>query len=222
MQNLRPSNIKVVSSGHLATIPVAVASGFIASNAPSAYSYGCLDWKADADAAMMCKGWVTLARSVDVQPMPMLQWCVKVELHQRVQWMLGEASKDFHNHVSHLVAGEVGSKKYAVAAQCGKEIMTPDWVDAVWDSARFTYVYDKIRMLSLSQSVTEVIKTLQFKNHYQCKHTHNHLTAVCPGLPGWAGTRKVKPQSGFYWSMRWWVAVASAWSYASLHLAPDR
>ena len=24
-------------------------------------------------------------------------------------------------------------------------------------------------------------------------HTHNHLTALCPGLPRWAGTRKVKP-----------------------------
>ena len=24
-------------------------------------------------------------------------------------------------------------------------------------------------------------------------HTHNRLTAICPGLPGWAGTRKVKP-----------------------------
>ena len=24
-------------------------------------------------------------------------------------------------------------------------------------------------------------------------HTHTHLTALCPGLPGWAGTRKVKP-----------------------------
>ena len=22
-------------------------------------------------------------------------------------------------------------------------------------------------------------------------HTHTHLTALCPGLPGWAGTRKV-------------------------------
>jgi len=29
-------------------------------------------------------------------------------------------------------------------------------------------------------------------------------------------------QSGFYWSKRQWVAVASAGSYASLHLAPDR
>jgi len=24
-------------------------------------------------------------------------------------------------------------------------------------------------------------------------HTRTHLTALCPGLPGWAGTRKVKP-----------------------------
>ena len=24
-------------------------------------------------------------------------------------------------------------------------------------------------------------------------HTHTHLTALCPGLPGWAGTTKVKP-----------------------------
>ena len=52
--------------------------------------------------------------------------------------MLGEASKDFHDRVSHLVAGEVGSKKYIVAAQLGKSIVTPEWVDAVWDTARFT------------------------------------------------------------------------------------
>ena len=38
-------------------------------------------------------------------------------------------------------------------------------------------------------------------HRHACTHTHNHLTALCPGLPGWAGTRKVK-QSGFYWSKR--------------------
>ena len=27
----------------------------------------------------------------------------------------------------------------------------------------------------------------------QNTHTHTRLTALCPGLPGWAGTRKVKP-----------------------------
>ena len=52
-------------------------------------------------------------------------------------------------------------------------------------------------------------------------HTHTHLMAICPGLPGWAGTRKVN-QSGFYWSQRQWVAVASSGPYASLHLAPSR
>jgi len=52
-------------------------------------------------------------------------------------------------------------------------------------------------------------------------HTHTRLTALFLGLAGWAGTRKVN-QSGFYWSKRQWVAVASAGPYASLHLAPDR
>jgi len=52
-------------------------------------------------------------------------------------------------------------------------------------------------------------------------HTHARLTALFPGLSGWAGTRKIN-QSGFYWSKRQRVAVASAGSYASLHLAPDR
>ena len=53
------------------------------------------------------------------------------------------------------------------------------------------------------------------------KVNYNHLTASFPGQPGWAGTRKVN-QSGFYWSKRQWVAVASAGPYASLHLSPDR
>ena len=44
-------------------------------------------------------------------------------------------------------------------------------------------------------------------------HTHTHLTTLCPGLHGWASTRKVKNQSGFYWSKRQWVAVESAGPY---------
>ena len=49
-------------------------------------------------------------------------------------------------------------------------------------------------------------------------HTHTRLTALCPGLLGWASTRKVKP----IWSKRQWVAVATAGPCTSLHLAPDR
>jgi len=42
-------------------------------------------------------------------------------------------------------------------------------------------------------------------------YTHTRLTALCPGLPGWAGTRKVKPiWILFTEAKRRWVAVASA------------
>ena len=34
---------------------------------------------------------------------------------------------------------------------------------------------------------------LSFFSRLYHTHTHTRLTALCPGLPGWAGTRKVKP-----------------------------
>ena len=51
-------------------------------------------------------------------------------------------------------------------------------------------------------------------------HTHVEWPFVWdyPGEPA----QERWNQSGFYWSKRQWVAVASAWPYASLHLAPDR
>ena len=49
-------------------------------------------------------------------------------------------------------------------------------------------------------------KTVHFDQH---THTHSRLTALFPGLSGWASTKKVN-QSGFHWSKRQWVAVASA------------
>jgi len=35
--------------------------------------------------------------------------------------------------------------------------------------------------------------TSKTNTHTHTTHTHTRLTALCPGLPGWAGTRKVKP-----------------------------
>ncbi len=48
---------------------------------------------------------------------------------------MGEVSKDFHDRVTHLVAGEVGSKKYLVAANLKKKIMSPEWIDALWKAS---------------------------------------------------------------------------------------
>ena len=65
--------------------------------------------------------------------------------------------------------------------------------------------------------------------------TYTHLMAPFPGLPGswsellmWQAFISGEPvperqnQSGFYWSKRQWVVMATAGPYASLHLAPDR
>jgi len=56
----------------------------------------------------------------------------------------------------------------------------------------------------------------------------DHNTHTHPFNGHFSGTTQVsryqkgKNKSGFYWSKRQWVAVASAGTYASLHLAPDR
>ena len=37
------------------------------------------------------------------------------------------------------------------------------------------------------------VATLRTAIHLLLTYLHTRLTALCPGLPGWAGTRKVKP-----------------------------
>jgi len=52
-------------------------------------------------------------------------------------------------------------------------------------------------------------------------NTHTHLTALRPGLPGSAGTRKIKP----IWILLEQEIVSGSgisWACASLHLTPDR
>jgi len=67
--------------------------------------------------------------------------------------------------------------------------------------------------------------SIQYKqaNNIYSAHTHTHtrLTALFPVLPGWAGTRKVKP----IWILLKQETVSGSgisWVYASLHLDPDR
>ena len=52
-------------------------------------------------------------------------------------------------------------------------------------------------------------------------HTHP-FNGPLSGTTQVSRYQKGKNQSGFYWSERQWVAMASAGPYASLHLAPDR
>ena len=58
--------------------------------------------------------------------------------------------------------------------------------------------------------------------YFKIKYYYNRLTALCPGLPGWAGIRKVKS----IWILPKQETVSGSginWGpYASLHIAPDR
>jgi len=53
------------------------------------------------------------------------------------------------------------------------------------DITNFTYILI-LYGLSRKKNLTEFFKCI-------LEHTHTRLTALCRGLPGWAGTRKVKP-----------------------------
>jgi len=58
------------------------------------------------------------------------------------------------------------------------------------------------RLYSKSKKCINVILIFMINRHHHKQHTrtrtvhthtHTRLTALCPGLPGWAGTRKTKP-----------------------------
>ncbi|XP_072268414.1 DNA topoisomerase 2-binding protein 1 [Pyxicephalus adspersus] len=58
------------------------------------------------------------------------------EVHHYVQLMGGHVFRSFNASVTHLIAGEVGSKKYLVAASRQKPILLPSWVMALWEKSQ--------------------------------------------------------------------------------------
>lgn len=72
-----------------------------------------------------------------------------------VQLMGGRVYRDLNVSVTHLVAGEVGSKKYFVAASLGKPILLPSWVKACWEKSQDRQVLI-IQMVKLNISVLSV------------------------------------------------------------------
>ena len=86
------------------------------------------------------------------------------------------------------------------------DICVVSWANIVWFWWFWHNCYLEIRHLEIGQ------------------HTHTHTPVLWPFVRDYPGepVRKRKNRSGFYWSKRQWVAMASAGPYASLHLAPDR
>uniref|UniRef100_A0A669EPE2 DNA topoisomerase II binding protein 1 n=1 Tax=Oreochromis niloticus TaxID=8128 RepID=A0A669EPE2_ORENI len=65
---------------------------------------------------------------------------IREELMDLVQLMGGRAYSDLNVSVTHLIAEEVGSKKYLVAASLSKPILLPTWVKACWEKSQDRYV----------------------------------------------------------------------------------
>ncbi|XP_023383248.1 DNA topoisomerase 2-binding protein 1 [Pteropus vampyrus] len=62
------------------------------------------------------------------------------EVHKYVQMMGGRVYRDLNVSVTHLVAGEVGSKKYLVAANLKKPILLPSWIKTLWEKSQEKYM----------------------------------------------------------------------------------
>ncbi|XP_033732968.1 LOW QUALITY PROTEIN: DNA topoisomerase 2-binding protein 1-like [Pecten maximus] len=63
------------------------------------------------------------------------------EVHEKIELMSGSVGKDFTEAVTHLIAGEVGSKKYQVAASLGKTDHAAEWVNKVWEVSQTRAVH---------------------------------------------------------------------------------
>uniref|UniRef100_A0A8C6YQX6 DNA topoisomerase II binding protein 1 n=1 Tax=Nothoprocta perdicaria TaxID=30464 RepID=A0A8C6YQX6_NOTPE len=72
---------------------------------------------------------------------------VREEVHKYVQMMGGRVYRDLNISVTHLIAGEVGSKKYLVAASLKKPILLPSWVKTLWEKSQQSIIrYTDINM----------------------------------------------------------------------------
>uniref|UniRef100_UPI0037E893DB DNA topoisomerase 2-binding protein 1 n=1 Tax=Semicossyphus pulcher TaxID=241346 RepID=UPI0037E893DB len=65
-----------------------------------------------------------------------LDKATRTEVMDLVQLMGGRFYLDLNVSVTHLIAGDVGSKKYLVAASLGKPILKPAWVKACWEKSQ--------------------------------------------------------------------------------------
>lgn len=61
-------------------------------------------------------------------------------LSELIQLMGGIVMRDLTSSVTHVVAGEVGSKKYRVACSINKPILIPEWIYTCWDMCRERHV----------------------------------------------------------------------------------
>ena len=101
-------------------------------------------------------------------------------LHVDWQWWSGRLHWENHHSQQRFVYSQLYSNWHREECLLG-----------LYCSAQQEYV---VTELSTCQSpISYKVKASWCIQTHRRTHTHTRLTALCPGLPGWAGTRKVKP-----------------------------
>ena len=54
-------------------------------------------------------------------------------MKEKIEWMAGEVSGDFHESVTHVIAGKVQSPKYRAAMKLGKHLLSPKFIDSLME-----------------------------------------------------------------------------------------
>ena len=161
---------------------------------------------------------------------------VKKELKILVEQMSGIYSKNFHDGVTHLVAGAVGSEKYNVAIEKETPIMTVGWVREVWKaSCATTSVTAQDPKFSVHRcpallGVTVSVSKMQKDDKEVVKRSvEEHGGTYSPSLEKDQTTALITPSpSGdkFAAAKRWNIPIiTSSWVFDSVaagHMLPFR
>lgn len=67
---------------------------------------------------------------------------LREKLKQLIERMNGVFARDLTSEVTHLIAGEVGSAKYAIAANLKKPIVLPSWAEEAWQHMQNEHQFD--------------------------------------------------------------------------------
>ena len=69
---------------------------------------------------------------------------LRKKLRQMIEHMNGVFSGDLNREVTHLIAGEVNSLKYATANKLKKPVVLPSWVEEAWQRAQEDYQFEAV------------------------------------------------------------------------------
>ncbi|EDO38946.1 predicted protein, partial [Nematostella vectensis] len=107
-------------------------------------------------------------------------------LHDYIHMMGGTVMRDFTESVTHLIAGEVGSKKYSVACSLNKPVMLPEWVFTLWEDGKSSHVvgtdpaYDRFKC-PIFKGCTICVTGLDAQTRQEVKQLCNQNGGVYSG-----------------------------------------